>query len=96
MFDVAAGIPRLGTESAFRVLARAGQLEAAGPLDHQPGDRPAGLPDPGHIVEAGIKALRDGHHGYTPAGRHPGAAPGGLAADLVTAALGSRSTPARC
>ena len=22
---------------------------------------------PGHIVEAAIKALRDGHHGYTPA-----------------------------
>ncbi|WP_163311957.1 aminotransferase class I/II-fold pyridoxal phosphate-dependent enzyme, partial [Enterobacter cloacae] len=29
-----------------------------------------GQPDfktPGHIVEAAIKALRDGHHGYTPA-----------------------------
>ena len=31
-----------------------------------------GQPDfktPGHIVEAAIKALRDGHHGYTPAQR---------------------------
>ena len=25
------------------------------------------MPTPAHVVEAGIKALRDGHHGYTPA-----------------------------
>lgn len=57
---------RLGTESAFSVLARAGQLAASGKDIINLG---IGQPDfrtPEHIVEAGIKALQDGAHGYTP------------------------------
>jgi aspartate/methionine/tyrosine aminotransferase len=57
----------LGTETAFEVLARAKALEAAGKSVVNLG---IGQPDfrtPAHIVEAGRKALADGHHGYTPA-----------------------------
>lgn len=60
-------LSRLGTESAFVVLARAQKLASEG---HDIINLGIGQPDfktPGHIVEAGIKALRDGHHGYTPA-----------------------------
>ena len=62
----AKGISRLGTESAFTVLARAQQLAASGQDIINLG---IGQPDfrtPEHIVQAGIKALQDGHHGYTP------------------------------
>jgi aspartate aminotransferase len=58
---------RLGTESAFDVLARAKALEAAGRDIINLG---IGAPDfrtPENVVEAGIRALRDGHHYYTPA-----------------------------
>ena len=63
----AQSLSRLGTESAFVVLARAAQLAAEGREIINLG---IGQPDfhtPAHIVEAGIKALRDGHHGYTAA-----------------------------
>ena len=58
---------RLGEENAFAVLARATQLAHEGRDIVNLG---IGQPDfrtPPHIVEAAIKALRDGHHGYTPA-----------------------------
>src|ERR1700730_17683362 len=58
---------RIGEENAFAVLARATQLAAAS-IDIV--NLGIGHPDfstPRHIVEAAIKALRDGHHGYTPA-----------------------------
>ena len=67
----AKGISRLGTESAFTVLARAQQLAASGQDIINLG---IGQPDfrtPEHIVQAGIKALQDGHHGYTPANGLP-------------------------
>ncbi|WP_145070912.1 pyridoxal phosphate-dependent aminotransferase [Engelhardtia mirabilis] len=57
----------LGTETAFDVLARAKRLEAEG---HDIINLGIGAPDfrtPDNIVEAGIKALRDGYHFYTPA-----------------------------
>ncbi|MEL7469028.1 MAG: pyridoxal phosphate-dependent aminotransferase [Pseudomonadota bacterium] len=63
---LADGIGRLGTETAFEVLARAAELERQGRDIINLG---IGQPDfrtPEHIVEAGVKALRDGHHGYTP------------------------------
>ncbi|MDU9003297.1 pyridoxal phosphate-dependent aminotransferase [Sedimentitalea todarodis] len=62
-----AGFDRIGEENAFAVLARAGALAAEGMDVINLG---IGQPDfrtPDHIVEAAIKALRDGHHGYTPA-----------------------------
>lgn len=58
---------RLGTESAFEVLARANALMAEG---HDVINLGIGQPDfrtPEHVVEAARKALADGHHGYTPA-----------------------------
>lgn len=67
----AESLSRLGTESAFVVLARAGKLAAEGRDIINLG---IGQPDfrtPEHIVEAGVKALRDGHHGYTPANGLP-------------------------
>ena len=65
-FELAGGMGRLGTESAFEVLARAGELERAGREVINLG---IGQPDfrtPEHVVEAAKKALDDGHHGYTP------------------------------
>jgi len=65
--QTAANLERLGTESAFEVLARAEALKAEG---HDVINLGIGQPDfstPEHIVEAAVKALRDGHHGYTPA-----------------------------
>jgi aspartate aminotransferase len=62
-----AGFSRIGEENAFAVLARATELAAEGKDIINLG---IGQPDfrtPDHIVEAAVKALRDGHHGYTPA-----------------------------
>ena len=61
---LAASLDRLGTESAFSVLAEAKKLEAAG---NQMIHLGLGQPDfktPKHVVEAAKKALDDGHHGY--------------------------------
>ena len=60
-------LSRLGTESAFTVLARAQALAAQGRDIINLGIGQPDFQTPDHIVEAGIKALRDGHHGYTPA-----------------------------
>ncbi|MEO7002300.1 MAG: pyridoxal phosphate-dependent aminotransferase [Ktedonobacterales bacterium] len=58
---------RLGTETAFEVLARARALEAQGrTVVHLEIGEPD-FPTPEHIVEAGCKALRDGHTHYTAA-----------------------------
>ena len=65
--ELASGLSRLGTETAFEVLARAKALEAEGrEIIHLQ----IGEPDfdtPAHIVEAGVKALRDGLTHYCPA-----------------------------
>jgi len=61
---LAKSLKRLGTESAFSVLAEAKKLEAQGnPMIHLG----LGQPDfktPQHVVDAAKKALDDGHHGY--------------------------------
>ena len=63
---IAERMARLGTESAFEVLVRARALEAQGiDVIHLE----IGEPDfatPAHIVEAGVKALRDGATHYGP------------------------------
>lgn len=67
MLQTIAAFDRIGEENAFAVLARANALAAKGRDIINLG---IGQPDfrtPEHIVEAAIKALRDGHHGYTPA-----------------------------
>ena len=71
MTDLAARISRLGTESAFEVLARAKALEDRGRDIINLGIGQPDFKTPDHIVEAAVKALRDGHHGYTPAGGTP-------------------------
>ena len=68
MLTLAAGMSRLGTETAFDVLARAKALEAEGRDIINLGIGQPDFPTPENIVEAAVKALRDGHHGYTPAG----------------------------
>jgi len=61
---LAKNLERLGTETAFTVLAEAKKLEAAGnPMIYLG----LGQPDfktPKHIVDAAKKALDAGHHGY--------------------------------
>ena len=63
MLRLSQKMTRLGTETAFAVLARQDQLA----LRMDTINLGIGQPDfktPGHIVEAAIKALHDGHHGY--------------------------------
>ena len=61
---LAKNLERLGTESAFKILAEAKKLEADGKkIIHLS----LGQPDfksPGHVVNATKKALDDGHHSY--------------------------------
>ncbi|WP_417767220.1 pyridoxal phosphate-dependent aminotransferase [Stappia sp.] len=67
MLKTIEGFNRIGEENAFAVLARATALAAQGRDIINLG---IGQPDfrtPDHVVEAAVKALRDGHHGYTPA-----------------------------
>ena len=62
-----AAFDRIGEENAFAVLARATALAAEGRDIINLGIGQPDFATPGHIVDAAIKALRDGHHGYTPA-----------------------------
>src|ERR1700736_1751980 len=67
MLKTVAAFARIGEENAFAVLARATELAAKGRSVINLG---IGQPDfrtSDFIVEAAVKALRDGHHGYTPA-----------------------------
>src|ERR1700730_10547594 len=67
MLRTIAAFDRIGEENAFAVLAQATRLAGEGRDIVNLG---IGQPDfrtPDHIVEAAVKALRDGHHGYTPA-----------------------------
>jgi aspartate aminotransferase len=67
MLRLAANLTRLGTETAFEVLARAADLERRGKSIVNLGIGQPDFKTPEHIVEAAVKAMRDGHHGYTPA-----------------------------
>jgi aspartate/methionine/tyrosine aminotransferase len=62
---------RLGTETAFEVLARAGELEAEGrDIIHLE----IGQPDfqtPEYIIEAAYQAMKDGYTGYGPSAGLP-------------------------
>ena len=67
MLQLVPNLKRLGTETAFEVLARADALKRQGKDIINLGIGQPDFKTPAHIVEAAIKALRDGHHGYTPA-----------------------------
>ncbi|MCF8468699.1 MAG: pyridoxal phosphate-dependent aminotransferase [Sneathiella sp.] len=68
---ISAKMSRLGTETAFDVLARANALAAGGMDVVNLGIGQPDFPTPSNIVEAAIKALKDGHHGYTAANGIP-------------------------
>src|SRR5215467_4629213 len=67
MLHTIAAFDRIGEENAFAVLARATALAAQGRDIINLGIGQPDFKTPEHIVEAAVKALRDGHHGYTPA-----------------------------
>ncbi len=67
MLKTIASFDRMGEENAFAVLARATALMAQGRDIVNLGIGQPDFPTPAHIVEAAVKALRDGQHGYTPA-----------------------------
>ena len=67
MLPIVPAFSRIGEENAFAVLARATELAARGRDIINLGIGQPDFPTPPHIVEAAVKALRDGHHGYTPA-----------------------------
>jgi aspartate aminotransferase len=58
---------RMGEENAFAVLARAAELQRQGRDIINLGIGQPDFKTPPHIVEAAVKALRDGEHGYTDA-----------------------------
>ena len=64
--QLAEKMSRLGTESAFEVLAKAGALEKQGKhIIHLEIGEPD-FPTPAHIVEAGQRALAEGWTKYGP------------------------------
>ncbi len=67
MLQTISGFDRIGEENAFAVLARAQALAASGKSVINLGIGQPDFSTPDHIVEAAVKALKDGHHGYTDA-----------------------------
>ena len=67
MLSTIAAFDRMGEENAFAVLARATDLARQGRDIINLGIGQPDFATPGNVVEAAVKALRDGHHGYTPA-----------------------------
>ena len=57
----------LGTENAFVILGKAEKIKNEGKNIINLGIGQPDFSTPGHIVEAAVKALNDGKHGYTPA-----------------------------
>ena len=62
-----AAFDRMGEENAFAVLARATELGRQGRDIINLGIGQPDFATPPNVVEAAVRALRDGHHGYTPA-----------------------------
>ena len=67
MITTVAAFDRMGEENAFAVLARAQALARAGRSVINLGIGQPDFATPEHIVEAAVKALREGQHGYTDA-----------------------------
>ncbi len=55
----------IGSDSAFSILARSQELKKIGKNVINLGIGQPDFPTPKNIVNAAIKALKDGHHGYT-------------------------------
>src|SRR3984957_11500785 len=67
MLHAISAFSRIGEENAFAVLATAGELQRQGRDIINLGIGQPDFSTPSHIVDAAVKALRDGQHGYTPA-----------------------------
>jgi aspartate aminotransferase len=67
MLHLVSAFSRIGEENAFSVLAKAAELQAKGRDIINLGIGQPDFKTPPHIVEAAVKALHDGEHGYTPA-----------------------------
>ncbi|WP_158813831.1 pyridoxal phosphate-dependent aminotransferase [Methylocapsa sp. S129] len=67
MLHVNPAFSRIGEENAFAVLAKAAELQRQGRDIINLGIGQPDFSTPPHIVEAAVKALHDGHHGYTAA-----------------------------
>ena len=61
---LAKNLERLGTETAFSILAEAKKLEAQGKEMIHLGLGQPDFKSPQHVVDAAKKAIDDGHHGY--------------------------------
>ena len=61
---LAKNLDRLGTESAFSILAEAKKLEAQGKEMIHLGLGQPDFKSPKHVVDAAKQAIDDGHHGY--------------------------------
>ena len=57
---------QIGSDSAFAILARSNELIKSGKKVINLGIGQPDFPTPQNIVEAAVKAIKDGHHGYTP------------------------------
>jgi aspartate/methionine/tyrosine aminotransferase len=64
--QVSKRIFNLETETAFTVLAKANKLQSEGKDIINLGIGQPDFPTPKNILEAAVKAIRDGMHGYTP------------------------------
>ena len=62
---IAKGVNRLGTEAVYNIFAKTKKLIKKGKeiIDLSLGQ--SNFKSPKHAVDAAIKALKDGHHGYT-------------------------------
>ena len=67
MIAINSAFGRMGEENAFAVLAKAAELQRQGRDIINLGIGQPDFKTPAHIVEAAVKALRDGEHGYTDA-----------------------------
>ncbi len=67
MTSINPAFARMGDENAFAVLAKAAELQRQGRDIVNLGIGQPDFKTPPHIVEAAVKALRDGEHGYTDA-----------------------------
>jgi aspartate aminotransferase len=89
--DLATRMSRLGTETAFEVLARARALEATGrTIVHLEIGEP-GFDTPPNVVDAAVRALRDGHTHYVQSAGIPEART--AIADTFTATRGVTAEP---
>ena len=55
----------IGSDSAFAILARSNELIKQGNNVINLGIGQPDFPTPNNIIEVAIKALKDGHHGYS-------------------------------